>query len=157
MNSDSPSPTFSAEGNRNRGATLREQEVEGDSEKIGQSKPLNVESSFNDQPQEENDDIDQKDAILENELFNPNSNELEIHHSANYVDNDQEKSENDDNQNKQDLSQPDELNKAFDKSQEEPAHKNEITDKLEEERKKELEDAGRRQKLKMFHHQRCHL
>lgn len=46
------------------------------------------------------------------------------------------------------------LNKGFDRSQEESLHSIAIPDQLEEERKKELENAGRRLKLKMIREQR---
>ena len=46
-------------------------------------------------------------------------------------------------------------NKAFDRSQEESQEKLEIFDKLEDERKKELEEAGKKLKNKMMKQQRC--
>jgi hypothetical protein len=112
------------------------------------SKPLNIESH------------------LEEDLSKPNFKEdakdLEVHRSPGFPEQvestvseeirpDSKKPESPENP------EIDQLNKAFDRSQEESQEKLEISDQLENERKKELEEAGRKLKIKMFKQQRCHI
>lgn len=72
--------------------------------------------------------------------------DLKVHHSSNYIQQEDNKGQ-----------EIEALNKAFDRSQEESQDMLQISIRMEEERKRELEDAARKLKLKMFKQQRCYI
>lgn len=105
-----------------------------------------------------------KKSIFEEEEFRKDVQNIEVHKSPSFMGSSrggtssQVKSKNSQRSvSKHQSEEVEKLNKAFDRSQEESLAQAEISDKLELERKKELEDAGRRLKLKMFKQHRCYL
>ena len=102
--------------------------------------------------------IEQPVTMFEEDQFNKDGDSPEIHQSPSFVEKNEEKPKTSSSKPGEIKSEGDALNNGFDKSQEEVSKNHiEISDKLELERRKELENAGRKLKLKMFKQQRCYL
>lgn len=93
--------------------------------------------------------------MFEEDQFNKDGEGPEIHQSPSFVEN-TEKPKSSGSKQAEVKSEGEALNNGFDRSQEEVSKNHiQISDKLEVERRKELENAGRKLKLKMFKQQRC--
>lgn len=116
------------------------------------SEPLNIQSKG-----ESDGDVNtvaQPVMMFEEDQFNKDGEGPEIHQSPSFVEN-EDKPKSSASKPNEVKSEGEVLNNGFDRSQEEVSKNHiQISDKLEIERRKELENAGRKLKLKMFKQQR---
>ena len=124
---------------------------------------VNIESpSMQPRLEHQNNEDSQSKNMFDDQEFNNEDPSLHIQKSSYFKDDSAGKNNeettiaaqnNNDHQIEKEI-----LNKGFDKSQEELSEeKIEIPDQLEEERRRELANAGRRLKLKMIRQERCYL